>query len=346
MKAWIALLALLQAPAAPPPPPPPAPAVQPQAPKVEPYRGTSREARRALAELSDAGKHDEVQRLCEQVLARADFEQEPEGARAELWYALGVGYGNAGELAGALKQFHRAQGLAGSSELGRDALFDAGTLLLQRAEELRKQVPEIAQKLKLPTPPQAPPAPGQGQGQASDPLATARTAYLDARGELVQRWRIEPLDADTRADLELIQRRLRELDELAKQREEQKQQQQQQQDPQPKDDPKQDPQQQQDPNQQQPKPQDQQEPSKQDPQTEPEDPKQQPDPQRQDQESPKDQQPPPESKPDAGKPREQMLLTPEEMQRLMDQLEKIEKQALEVQRALRERRKTPVKKDW
>jgi hypothetical protein len=39
-------------------------------------------------------------------------------------------------------------------------------------------------------------------------------------------------------------------------------------------------------------------------------------------------------------------MTPEEVQRLLDQLSAIDAQALQVQKALRERRKTPVKKDW
>ena len=63
-----------------------------------------------------------------------------------------------------------------------------------------------------------------------DPLQTARAAYLAAKEPLIERLRADWRDEDTRANLELIQRRLAELDEIERRREEQRQEQQQDQD--------------------------------------------------------------------------------------------------------------------
>ncbi len=323
------------------------PAVEPAPPELEPYAGSLRDARAALIEASESARHDDAQRLCKQILAHRELAAQPESMRAEVAYAVGTAYGFAGELKSALEHLRRAQGLAGSSELGRDALYEAGTLLLLHAEELRKLVPEIAQKLGLPAAPQTGFAPQQnGAAPQIDALDVARRAYLDARTELAQRWRIEPGERDTRANLELLQRRLRELDELAKQREDE----QQQQDKDPKQDKNQPPnkdQQKPDPNQKQ-DPQQSDAPEKdpkekQDPQAQPDDKGEQPKPEDKPEDPSKEDS---QAKPDAAKAREDMLMTPEEVQRLLDHLSAIDAQALQVQKALRERRKTPVKKDW
>ena len=52
----------------------------------------------------------------------------------------------------------------------------------------------------------------------------ARKAYLLARGHFVERLTLDPEDPDTRANTELVIRRLRELDEIERAREEQEQQ--------------------------------------------------------------------------------------------------------------------------
>lgn len=346
MKLWL-LLALAQAPQAPvaPPQAPPAAEARTEA-KLEPFAGTLRAGRLELAQLAKQEHHEEARLLGERLLAKPDFELAPETERAETLYAIGVAAGLADDIERAVESFHRSRGLAGSSELGRDAAYNAGTHLLRGAEALRLQIPEIREKLELPPLPQPaqPPFAPSGAGQAPkapDALAIAREAYVVSRGELATCWREAPGDADVRANLELVQRRLRELDELQRQREEEQQQQEQQ---------KQDPNSQKNPgDDSQSKPDDKQDPSK-DPQQDPQKPQDSQDPSKDPQQpkKPEDQPKQDSQQQDAqpDKAREEMLMTPEEMQRLLDQLKSIEDQARQVEALLRERRRTPVKKDW
>jgi hypothetical protein len=340
------------APAPAPAAPVPAPAPAPEPPKVQPWQGTLAAGRAELQKLSNEGEHDQAAALAARVLAMPDWDRQSEVRRAEALFDIGVALGVAKAVEPAAEAFHKARGLAGSQPLGLDAIYDAGTFRLQGAEALRLEIPEVREKLKLPPlqpqqpQPAMPSAPGQAApGQASqggepapDALEVARGAYVAAREDLVERLRADARDRDTRANLELIQRRLRELDELQKKREEEQQQKQEQQenDPQqkdqqdkqdPKDQQKQDPQQNQDPQKQD---QEQQDEQQQDEQPKPEE-------QKQDEEKP--------AEPDP-KDVKEMQLSPEEIVRLLDQLQKIEEQAEQVRAQLRERRRVPVKKDW
>jgi len=361
---WLAALAsAFQAqapgPASQPAPAPSAAPATPSAPAVEPYAGSLREGRVELQRLSEAAQHEQAATLAASVLAKPDFEQASDTERAEFWFAAGVARGAAMAFDEAAEASHASRGLAGSSELGLAAAYNAGTFRLMLAEQARTQIPELREKLQLPplTPPNAG-APGAGAAdQAPDPLQLARAAYLAARADLVERWRADPRHVDTRANLELVQRRLRELDELERQREQQEQEQQQdqqqnqQQDPNQKQDPQQDPQQNEQQNEQQNPEQDpsQQDPSQQDPpkdEQEPKDPKSedQPKPEGEDEQQPQD--PQSQDQADPAQPQDERTLTPEEVQRLLQQLEKIDEQAQQVQAALRRARRTPVKKDW
>lgn len=385
MKSRIALLLAALASAFQTPLPAPSPSLAPQSagqspgqspgqsasltappPAVAPYAGTVREGRAELQRLAESAKHEEAAALAESVFAKPEFSRESEAERAEFWFATGVARGAAMAYEEAVEASHAARGLAGSSGLGQASAYNAGTFRLMRAEQLRLEIPEIREKLELP-PLNAAPTTGslggaptttgtaQG-GEAPDALQIARGAYLLARADLVERWRADPSHADTRANLELVQRRLRELDELESEREKQQQEnqdQQKQQDPNQQKDPNQDPQQnqKQDPNQDPQQDPSQQEPPKDDSeQQEPKDPKQD---QEQEQQQPKPdedskQSEDPESKDgaDAAQPQDERTLTPEEVQRLMQQLDKIDDQARQVQAALRRARRTPVKKDW
>lgn len=335
MNALLLLCALQTSPA-------PAPiATEPPPAAIEPYPGSLRDGRLELAQLSKRDRHEDARRMCDALMATPDWDLQSEAERAETNYAVGVAYGRAGSIEGAVEAFHRCRGIAGSSELGRDALYNSGTFLLVGAETLRRQVPEIRQKLGLAV---ATPQPGQTQGpEAADPLDMAVRAYLEARAELVERWRADTQDIDTRANLELVQRRLRELEALREQRQDSEQQQKQNQD-----------QGEQQQDQQKSNEQQKPDPSEQDQKREGED--QEPKPSRDEQEAQNqpqpseqekdDQQQDPQSGADPAKPREDMLMTPEEIQRLLDQLAQIDRQAQEIQAMLRERRKTPVKKDW
>ncbi len=326
-----------------------------------------RESRAELQQLTDAAKHEAAAQLIAGVLARPDWSAAEERERAEFHFAAGVAFGAAQSYDEAALAAHAARGLSGSSELGLASAYNAGTFRLLRAEQLRLEIPEVRQALKLP--PIAPATPGAnpqagsaagppGLDQAADPLGVARAAYLAARADLVERWRADPADVDTRANLELAVRRLRELDELEREREEQKQEPNERQDP----DQKQDPQKQdsQDDKSEEPKDGEQQE-QPEDPQQDsepkapedkPEDPgedkqQEQPEPkadEEQDASKPEENEPKDGAEP--AKPEDERLLTPEEIQRLLQQLDKIEDQAAQVQAALRRARRVPVKKDW
>ena len=134
----------------------------------------------------------------------------------------------------AAPDFESARALAGPSHLRLDATYDLGGVFLYEGEHWRAQLPEIQAQSGAPQSgslgPAAPmaPLPGMaapGGADEEDPLPKARAAYQSAREHLVERLRADWRDADTRANLELIQRRLAELDEIERQREEQRQEQ-------------------------------------------------------------------------------------------------------------------------
>jgi hypothetical protein len=324
-------------------PPPGASSVEPpadEAAAVEPYAGPLEQGLAELAQASGENAHDRALELAAALLASPRVEELSEPRRARLLHDTGLARARAGLVEPGAADLRAAAALAGPGELRATSLFEAGTVRLLRAEELRSQVPEIAQRLGVPEPPVPPMAPGAGE--APDPLALAREAYLVARSGLLERLRLGWRDADTRANLELVTRRLRELDDVERQREEEQQQQQ-------------DPQQ-----------QDQQEDQQQDPQQDGSEQEQPPDEQEsppedaQGEEQPAEDQPeqPPEPEPgeDASAeqqpdeqqvaPEEERVLSREEVQRLLDQLQEIEEQARAVRAMLRERRRVPVEKDW
>jgi len=352
------LLGALSVAQSPAPPSGPAPGAPPPPPAVQPFGGSLALARTQLQELCERAEHERAAEHVASVLAKPDWDLAPERERAEFHYAHAVALGAAQSFAEAALAAHAARGLAGSSELGLASAYNAGTYRLMRAEELRREIPQVREKLALP--PVAPPAPGStpsgptGAESASDPIATARAAYLAARSDLVERWRAGAAHVDTRANLELVARRLRELDQLDQQQQAQQSDPNQRQDPDQKQDPQkqdqqqnqgQDAQDQQQQDQQQPDPKQQQDPNKpQDQQDQQKDPTQPPDAQ---------QQPPEDSGAassgdgaDPAQPQDERVLTPEEIQRLMQQLERIEDEAAQVQALLRRARRVPVKRDW
>ena len=129
---------------------------------------------------------------------------------------LGAGY-----LA-ASADFETSRALAGPGELRLSATYDLGTSALMRAELWRLEIPEIAQAAGQQAP-AAPGAAGNPEEEAPDPLEEARSAYLQAKASLILRLRSDWRDADTRANLEWIQRRLRELKEIEEQRKKEEQ---------------------------------------------------------------------------------------------------------------------------
>lgn len=203
--------------------------LQDAAPEAErPDWRTSFAAFRAAVEEGDA---EAARAAGEPWLAAADAS---ERQRAALRFGLGLVAARGEDPAPwsqAVVDFQDAAALAGPGSARLDAIYDAGRVKLQDGERLRATIPEIAGDAAggaqpmlappgpggLPGAPPTPGAPGQDAPQ-TDPLQAARTAYLAARELLVQRLRSDWRDADTRANLELVQRRLRELDEIERQR--------------------------------------------------------------------------------------------------------------------------------
>ncbi|MCC6408477.1 MAG: hypothetical protein IT453_15045 [Planctomycetes bacterium] len=281
-------------------------------------------------------------------------------ARAEVHYAAGVAEDRGGNPAAAAARFQTALALAGPGSLRLEAGYNVGAIALGLAERLR----EAQKQAPQPGPPGAPGPQGSGI-PGGEPLDQLESAYRAAKQELVLRLRADWHDEDTRANLELIQRRLREIE---KQREQQKQQQQQQQkqdskqdskdedpnqkdpqksDPQqdqkdPKDQPsssneeRKDPSEQQDPKEGEPKDGEQQDPTQSDQQK----PEQQPGEQQPDPKDTKDPKDAPPAKP------EERVMTREEILRLLSQLEEIEKEGQAVRARLQRSRRASAEKDW
>lgn len=379
-----ALLALVQAPApsVQPPGSAPAPVAAPAAdaaaetaPPIEPWEGSVTEAFRRLREEAEAGRHisarliadrllapngflgwkqrvlsaggwqGRTMRACEPVVDWLRLDGLDEATRAEVWYARGVVDSLAKERAEAELDFDHARAQATELGLRHDAMYDLGVLALEEGEEAHAQIPEIKGQPPAPPPP-VPPQPGGAE--PPDPLKTARAAYLKARERFVERLRSDWRDVDTQKNVELCLKRLRELDEIEKQREEQKQKQEQQQkdkekqDREKQDSSKQDPQQKQDqPDQQKqdPQQQDQPKPDEQKPEQKPED--KQPEPDKQDQAKP-DEKKQPAQPPEA----QEQPMSREEMTQLLDRLQQLEEEARKIQAQLKAARRGRVKKDW
>jgi hypothetical protein len=311
-----------------------------------------------IEELSEEGSFEEAMQLGEALLRpnsfaswRRDLEQEgswflapalkavdpaldlvganghgaPE--RAAIHYARGV-VQLLGEDAGAAKgEFSSARSLSGAGRLRLDSGYNLGTLVLHQGEEAFAEIPEVSGNPGLP--------PGQAQVQQGapptdapeeDPLEKARGLYLEAKDLLVQRLRLDWRDPDTRANLELAQRRLQQLDEIEKQREEQQQEQEQEQDQEepedsePKDDQEGDQEDQQDPGEQEEEPKE----GEQEEQSEPEE------------QGEEQQQAQPEER----------YLTQEEVQRLLDMLKEYEEKGEEVRERLHQKRQRRTERDW
>ena len=354
----------------------------------------------------DAGNHGEASLLALPYLdpRRTEPDAEPEGERFEhqlaaLRFGLGLARADAEEpeiRPAAVQDFYGATALAGPGELRLRAMYHAGVVELQEGERQRALLPEVSgqapagpggsgmQGMGLPPlpggptggptgAPGAPGAPGAtgatGAPEGPGPLELARAAYQRARTALTERLRADWRDVDTRANLELIQRRLKELDDIERQREEQQQQQQDQnQDGDPSDedsenqenrenereqdepDPSSEDEEGEDAEQ---NPEDQQQDGEEEPSEENQDPQDQEDSEQQEgEEQSADQQPleAPEETPGEPQPAEptdaERHLTKEEVMRLLDQIEAIDEQARAAEARMRGARRKPVDRDW
>ncbi|HVS08377.1 MAG TPA: hypothetical protein VMS76_00790 [Planctomycetota bacterium] len=306
----------------------------------EAHAGSVPDTLRVIRDRSEDEQHERALELAAVLAASAEWQAAPERERAEGSYLLGVARERAADRAGAVAAFRSGAALAGPGELRLDSLYNAGSVLLADAEELRLRVDEVRSKLGLPPLDPQPgaaglaPLPATKGKEGPDDVELARGRYREARAELALRLRAGPGDIDTRANLELIQRRLRELDEIEREREQQEQEQQQQK---PEDQQKEKGDQEQDPEQQDPSqdPQQEQGEDREDTQAE------EPEPGEDEETKTEDSQ-----KPAAKEAAEERLLSREEVQRLLDQLQAIDEKARAVRAALQSRRRMPVEKDW
>ena len=308
-----------------------------KAPAPARFEGTLAQGLKRIEELATAAQKDEALALSEQLLSAFGSR-----ARPAIEYARGVVQAGVKEREPAGESFQHARA-DGAGALRLASIYNLGALALEGAEECYQKLPEVSGKQ-----PPAAAAPGKAP-PGPDALAEARKGYLAARERFVERLRAQWNDADTRADVELVQRRLKRLDEIEKKRKEEEQKKQKQQqdsknDKDPKD--KQDPQ---DKDKQDP------DPKKDDAQDKDKQPDQQPaqDPKDKDKQDPKK---PEDHKPDEQKPGEQQKpqpkdaqdpqLSKEEMTRLLDKLQQLEEQAAKLRAQIHKARRVAVKKDW
>jgi Ca-activated chloride channel family protein len=271
----------------------------------------------------------------------------------------------------ARRSFSSARALAGAGALRLDATYDLGAVELEQAERVRARIPEVSGGAPSPLAPALAPAALPPGGPGPDPLPEARALYLAARAWLVERLRLDWRDEDTRANLELIHRRLRELEDIEQRREQQKEQQQ--------DQPKGQQEDQQE-DQQEEQGSDSESPATDSPDDEaggkqPEDGKQSEErpPEGAEREDPKDGEPPPEpggeeapepagpqpeeGEPPAGDPareeprgepapQAERVLTREEVMQLLDKLAELEKRQRALDAASRARSRARTARDW
>lgn len=359
----------------------------PEKKPIEPWHGTLAQGLDEVRRLSEADKSEEALDVAERLLSPDGFARWRERAtarpgwkrtiveaadpllaaiglaelapseRAAVHFARGVVLAHAGKHPEATEAFENARALAGPGDSRLDATYDLGCTALVVGEAFRAQIPELnggagAQTALAPPSPSIPPAPPGSAAPGSppdkpDPLELARAAYLEAREHLVERLKGDAQDADTRANVELVQKRLRELAEIQKKREEEKKKQEQQKQDQQKDDPnKQD----KDSKDKDQKDKDKQDPQKKDPSSEDKDqkkPDEKPKDEKKDQ--PKDQESDEqkkEKKDAQPQPSKEEHLTKEEVIRLLDTLKDREDEGKKLLEQLRRSRRAKVKKDW
>jgi len=260
----------------------------------------------------------------DQPLVWLGFEALTERDRAEVRYLRGLLRNRVGAVLSANEEFELARVLAGAGATRRDAIYALGTLDLEQGEFYRLKIPEISGV--PPTPPAGPPAgPPGGDEEPPDSLQVARAFYMEAREHFVERLRTDWRDSDTRANVELVQRRLAELDQIERDREQEQQDQEQSQEP---NEDQQEAPDEAGENQEQEPQEGEQEPEEQEPSEDEQDPSEESEEGEQEGEE------------------EERALTEEEMKRLLQMLREYNEQGEQLERNLRALRRERVKKDW
>jgi len=143
----------------------------------------------------------------------------PRGAseQAVVHYDLGVLQVEAGSVQQAQASFQTAIYLAPGT-VREAGTYNLGWLDLKKAEELFDQIPEVHGRTRSAMSPGFVPTQTQGDEEEPDYLKLARTQYESALARFVDRLRLDWRDADTRANVEWIQRRLDELRKIEEKR--------------------------------------------------------------------------------------------------------------------------------
>ena len=262
--------------------------------------------------------------------------------RAYLRHARGEVNRRAGYRALAESDFEAAAAGFGPGEERLASMAARFVTRLEAAEERRAE---------LMAPP-AQPAPGAPPSatpeQPEDPLAELRALYRRARAAGLERLELDWRDPDTRANLELITRRLRELDRIEEQQQEQEQEQEESDEGEESDEPQEGDEEQEEQDegdQDQEQPQDQEDPQEPGDESEPEE--REPEPQQPEEPAEPEEQDEQPSQPEEleplGPPPE---LSKEELQRLMQRLEELEDAQEALQRRIQGGQSAPVERDW
>lgn len=311
----------------------------PELPDIGHYDGSFPEGMHEIVRLTEGGNPDQAFVISEELLSGTRYSSLRTWVTEHTWQPLDVCFA---ALDGPLRwlgfrtrttaergQVHYARGLvfeelegpggpsfelarqsAGYGEIRGAAIYNLGTLRLRKGEVQRAEIPEISGVPPLP--------PTPGAEEPPDPLKEARRHYKAARRHFVERLRYDWQDADTRANVELVIRRLRELDEIEQQREEQEGEE------------EENPDENQESESEEENPEDQES--------------------EEEQETPEDAEPPENAEPEEGEQQppeeEEEALTTEQLQRLLQRLEAHEKDGERVRNELRRASAGRVRRDW
>lgn len=340
-------------------------------PPVERYEGPFAEGAAELQRLALAGDTDGALALSDSLLVpgplaglRARAERRTGGAserllasvaepltwlgmpvnesanRAEVHYARGLVFAQRSDLQPSDESFELARVLAGPGTTRLDAIYNQGNLDFALGEAVRQMIPEIVGEDAVVERP---------EDMEEEPLDVARAAYAAARAHYVERLSADWQDADTRANVELTLRRLKELDEVEREREEQ--QDESEQEDQEKKEGEQEPSDEKQESEDEPSDEDGSEDQDADQPDESEEEQSEEEKSEEEQEDEGDQsdeQAEQESEAQQAEPKEQTEehLTDEEVKRLLERLQELDEKGEELRERLRGVRRVPVKRDW
>lgn len=135
---------------------------------------------------------------------------------ARLRWTLGAARAREGAVETAETDFQAVRG-SGDSQMRQHGMYGLGWIDLDLAEQIFDTIPEVkGASNNAMSPGFQPPAPTGEDG--ADPLPLARKAYEAALEHYLERLQADWRDADTRANVEWIQRRLREIEKIEQER--------------------------------------------------------------------------------------------------------------------------------